>query len=303
MKNPIIYILLPVHNRKEVTKTFILGLLRQTWKDYHLILIDDGSIDDTEGMVRSILSDMTVIKGSGDLWWGGSLQCGLDWLKQHNIASDDYVLMINDDVTILPEFLEKGVSFLNRRKRTLLLAQHIDENTGKSIESGVVADLNTQRFEIAKNGKVINCLSTRGLLMRYVDVLEIGEFRPKLLPHYGSDYEYTIRAYKKGFNLLTTSSFSLLINHNETGLHYLPNGGLIEYLKNIFSKRYVENPIYRSTFVILTAPKKRILLLVFKIWKCTLFKIFFEIKDSIWKSTARWIRWTLNIVRSILSNK
>ena len=56
----------------------------QTIKNYHLVLVDDGSMDETETMVRSYInvSQMTIIKGKGDWWWAGCLQQGIDWLNK-----------------------------------------------------------------------------------------------------------------------------------------------------------------------------------------------------------------------------
>jgi len=48
-----IYILLPVHNRKEITEKFINCLNRQTFNNYQLVLIDDGCIDGTVDMIKS----------------------------------------------------------------------------------------------------------------------------------------------------------------------------------------------------------------------------------------------------------
>lgn len=281
MKDKIIYILLPVYNRKRITERFIVGLVGQTWDNYHLILIDDGSVDGTEEMVRSYLPDVTVIKGSGNWWWAGCLQRGIEWLRQNNVAPEDLVLIINDDVVISQEFLENGIIFLKNKNKTLLLAQIIDEKTGQPVESGVRADLAMHKFAIAKQGEVINCLSTRGLLMRFSDVLEIGDFYPKLLPHYGSDYEYTVRAYKKGFHLTTTPSFHLGIDRDETGVRALPDRGVLECISNVFSKRYVQNPVYRSTSIMLISPKKRIPILLFHLWRRTFCTIFHKIKRSL----------------------
>ncbi|MCK5537931.1 MAG: glycosyltransferase family 2 protein, partial [Bacteroidales bacterium] len=38
-----IYIILPVHNRKKITEKFIKCLVKQTYQDFKLILVDDGS--------------------------------------------------------------------------------------------------------------------------------------------------------------------------------------------------------------------------------------------------------------------
>ena len=95
-----IYILLPVHNRKEITRGFIECLKTQTFQDYHLVLIDDGSNDGTAVMVKEHIPSATVLRGTGDWWWAGSLQQGIEWLRQQKVHDDDAVLMINDDVSI-----------------------------------------------------------------------------------------------------------------------------------------------------------------------------------------------------------
>jgi glycosyltransferase involved in cell wall biosynthesis len=80
--NPCIYILLPVHNRREITKVFIDCLEAQTWQNYHLVLIDDGSTDGTEQVVRERVENLTVIRGNGNWWWAGCLQQGFNFLKK-----------------------------------------------------------------------------------------------------------------------------------------------------------------------------------------------------------------------------
>ena len=92
-----LYVLLPVHNRITITDGFIACLLSQTFKNYHLILIDDGSNDGTSEMVRSKVPNLTIIRGQGDWWWAGSLQQGLNCLKSQQLSNDDLVLFINDD--------------------------------------------------------------------------------------------------------------------------------------------------------------------------------------------------------------
>ncbi len=93
-----IYILLPVHNRLEITRRFVHCLESQVYKNYHLLLIDDGSVDGTSQMVSGIVRTLTVINGTGNLWWAGSLQRGIDWLKRKPADPNDVILMINDDV-------------------------------------------------------------------------------------------------------------------------------------------------------------------------------------------------------------
>jgi len=266
-----VYILLPVHNRKEITRKFIDSLKAQTWQNYHLLLIDDGSTDSTDEMVRELVSPgkLTVIKGKGNWWWAGSLQQGIDWLKKHNVRSSDIILMINDDVTFEPNFLENGVDFLKRHFESLLLARFYDEEQGKVVETGVKADLQRLNFVVADSPECINCLSTRGLFIRWEILQKVGGFHPVLLPHYWSDYEFTIRAKRKGMHLETCSEVYLIANLRNTGLHFLDMGkypNLGEFLKDFFSKRSIPNPIYRTTFVMLACPPSSVLSNSLRTW-------------------------------------
>ena len=57
-----LYILLPVHNRREITKRFVECLKRQTLQDFQLILIDDGSTDDTVKIIKKLIKNFFNFK-------------------------------------------------------------------------------------------------------------------------------------------------------------------------------------------------------------------------------------------------
>ncbi len=259
-----IYILLPVHNRKKITEAFIQCLKVQTYTYFQLILIDDGSTDGTADMVLSYIPDAIVIRGNGSWWWGGSLQQGYDWLKKNKqISEEDYVLIINDDTTFLPDFIETGISIIKNKQRTLLLAQSYDKNTEEFVDAGVHVDWLNLEFKPVEDTSMINCLSTRGLFLRVKDLFSIGKFHPVLLPHYGSDYEYTMRAYKKGFLLTTDKSLVLYMDIDTTGFHAIDEKSKIKYLKKIFSKRSALNPFYWTMFILLSCPRKYIIRVIY----------------------------------------
>lgn len=274
-----IYILLPVHNRKEITQKFIKCLYAQTFKNYHLILMDDGSTDGTELMVRSFIdvSQLTVIRGDGDLWWAGSLQRGINWLKK-NMPKDSITLFINDDVTFDDDFLATGLEIIKHKRDTLLLAKLIAPDTGKIKESGINADLNRLIFKSAENSKKINCLSTRGLFLRLDDIDKIGGFYPRILPHYWSDYEFTIRAHRKGFSLYTCDKLYLIADEIQTGLHSIDENNILKFIIKLFSKRSVPNPVYRTVFIFLVCPKKYMPKLITQTWYRSAFLIVKQVK-------------------------
>ena len=264
-----IYILLPVHNRRDLTEAFINCLTAQTYRNHHLILIDDGSTDGTAEMVQDKISATTVLQGQGNWWWAGGLQKGIEWLHGIPLHDRDIVLMINDDVTFDPYFLEKGAELLSQHPKTLIHSFAIGNKTGRIANAGVKADLKKLKFEVTTSDEETNCLATMGLFMRFEDLKQIGGFYPQLLPHYLSDYEFTIRAHRKGLQLLASPELKILSNEDSTGMRIpdiirLP---FAKFIKICFSKKYTMNPVYLSFFAILVCPKLLMPTRLISIWK------------------------------------
>ena len=89
--------------------------------------------------------------------------------------------------------------------------------------------------------------------MRVADFRQAGGFYPRLLPHYLSDYEFTIRARRKGLRLLTVPSLTLRLDTDATGEHGYETESLSKFLEN-FSRRSASNPIARAAFIALACP-------------------------------------------------
>ncbi len=248
-----LYILLPVHNRIELTRRFIKCLAAQTYRSYHLILLDDGSSDGTAEMVRERIRPLTVITGNGNWWWAGALQEGYRWLRARR-PTTDLVLIINDDTEFEIDFLERAVAFLRDRSKTFLLAQAYAREDGILVDAGTHVDWRRFTFERASESRPVNCLSTRGLFFRVGDFVSVGGFRPRLLPHYLSDYEFTIRARRRGMLLATDPSVRLRTDPAATGWHDVSGGSLAGSLKKVFSVKSAINPLALSIFVALACP-------------------------------------------------
>lgn len=249
-----LYIITAVHNRKEVTKRFVDVLKKQTYTDIQLILVDDGSTDGTSEMVLEKLPNSTIIRGDGNLWWGGALHEAYQWvnknLKENHV---DYIMISNDDVIFSEKYLEIALKYLNKFPDALISGVGYGLNSGKILDT--VVNINYKKrwnesiYEPASNhtGK---CASTRSLFMRIDTFLKTGDFHPILLPHYGSDYEWTIRASRKKFRIYSFEDLRYYFDENLTGYNFYDK----LTLKKIFSKRSITNPIYRMNYIFLTTP-------------------------------------------------
>ena len=246
-----IHIITAVHNRYIITEAFVKKLLEQSAKDWNLILIDDGSTDGTADMVKKYIPKAVVLKGDGNLWWGGALHEAYKYVNT-NIADEDYIFISNDDVDFSNDYIEKAIAILKKNPNTLLTGCGISKQTGEQVDGAVRFDFlkggGTQGCEEENFG---NCASTRSIFLRASDMKKIGGFHPVLLPHYGSDYEWTIRANrKKNMKILCVSSLKYEVNEATTGDHASKD----RTLKQIFQKRSTSNPIYKTTFCFLASP-------------------------------------------------
>ena len=247
---------------------------QQTYQDFHLVLIDDGSTDGTDEMVQDSISSLTILRGQGDWWWGGSLHQGYLWLKAQNLPASAKVLIINDDALFARTYLETGITALAHLKRTLLVSVAYGQIHKQRIDGGVHADWKHWKFTLETDPIKINCASTRGLFFYVSDFMEIGGFYPKLLPHYTSDYEFTMRAYRKGFTLLPDERLILFTDETASGIYnFKKEISYRGFLKNMFSKKYTLNPIYNSYFVALACPWPWKLSNWLLIWSSTAWKI------------------------------
>lgn len=243
------HVITAVHNRYQITEKFIDSLRSQSYRDIHLLLIDDGSDDGTDRMVKEKFPNSTIIYGDGNLWWGGALHKAYQWLMDRG-APEDLVLISNDDTTFDAGYLEQGAELLRKYPHTLVAG------SGYGIQSGKLLDGIFRHNFTDGSGRLLppdsegNCASTRSLFLTVELWKEIGGLHPVLLPHYFSDFEFTIRAAKKGIGIRSFSNLTYTFDEGATGDNQYDK----LTLKKLFGKRSGLNPVYRLNFILLTTP-------------------------------------------------
>jgi GT2 family glycosyltransferase len=264
---PTIYVLAPVHNRRAVTETFIRNLLRQSYADWHLLLIDDGSTDGTADMARTLApaASLTILRGKGDWWWGGALHQGYLWLRRRGADADDLVLTMNDDTEFDADFLALAVKAM---KPASLMAAQTHHAKGGLDEVGVRWDWRALRVDAVTDPGAVNCVSTRGLFLHVGDFLRSGGFRPRLLPHYLSDYEFSMRAHRQGLSFHSAPEVFLRFDDDAalTGIRTTQGYSALKSLRLNLSVRSAANPLHWTSFILLSCPARYVPLNLLRVW-------------------------------------
>jgi len=112
-KYPKVSIIIPTYNRAHVLKRAIQSVLNQTYKDFEVIVVDDGSTDDTKAIVKG-LDDKRVLYKRHDRNKGVSAARNTGIV----IARGEYIAFQDSDDKWLPTKLEEQMkAFAHARSR------------------------------------------------------------------------------------------------------------------------------------------------------------------------------------------
>jgi GT2 family glycosyltransferase len=262
-----LYIILPFHNRRNITERFLKSLKKQKADDFKLLLVDDGSQDGTADMALGYYPDSVLISGEGEWWWGGCLHQAYKWVRRQNLSDECSILIVNDDVELPQNFLQIGLRKLQNEPESLILAKAFSRTDKSLQDSGVHINWKTFCFSLAATPEEINILSTRGLFLKARVFLKIGGFHPILIPHYQSDYEFTHRAYKKGFKLCAYDELFLLEDPTQTSPREVVVNTLRDFRKKYFTKKSTFYLPSWIAFIVFSCPWRWIPVNLYRIFR------------------------------------
>ncbi|MDB5137232.1 MAG: glycosyltransferase [Mucilaginibacter sp.] len=124
-KHPKISILMPAYNAGKYIREAIASVLSQTCRDFELLVINDGSTDETEIIVSSFHDPRVVLINKEHEGIAIALNMGL------RLARAPYIARFDADDICLPQRLEKQLNFLEDHPDYVLVgsdAEYIIEN-------------------------------------------------------------------------------------------------------------------------------------------------------------------------------
>jgi GT2 family glycosyltransferase len=197
-----VYILIPVHNRRSISLDCLAHLQQLGDLDrYHIVVIDDGSIDGTKEAVAQAFPAVELVLGDGNLWWTGGICLGMEYAIAQGA---EHILWMNDDTLPLAGTIDRLLTFCRTNPKTITTAQcYSDESLRFPTYGGQIKrGFNVGLIQTGP-GETNSCDCMSGNLVCFPrSVVEtIGYPEKHLMPQYTADIVYTWEAKKVGFEL------------------------------------------------------------------------------------------------------
>jgi glycosyltransferase involved in cell wall biosynthesis len=192
-------VIIPTYNRSSLVMNAIHSVLDQTYKNLECIVIDDGSIDETEENILRIKDER--LKYYKNRNYGRGYARNFGFTK----STGDYINFLDSDDELLPQHLFEANKFLLENNTPLMyqFAKIVDGNNNIVLEERV-ENYNNIKNDFIRNG---NLFMMCGVIMSK-KIFENDKFCEDRRLAVGEDYEFWLRLvfkYEARINPITTS--------------------------------------------------------------------------------------------------
>lgn len=185
----LVSIITPVYNAEQYLDQTIKSVLKQTYTDWELIIIDDCSTDKSSQILKAFLEDDTRIK-----LFSQEKNCGVAYSRNLGIemAKGKYITFLDSDDLWDYTKLEVQLAKLKQNDYALCYSAYrkIDSKNKIIAKHVPVKENGISYFELLKHNEI-------GFLTAIYDVEKIGKQEFIKVGH--EDYVYWLEILKKGF--------------------------------------------------------------------------------------------------------
>jgi GT2 family glycosyltransferase len=200
---PRLAVIIPTYNRWAEARITLTNLSKSDYKNYEVILIEDGCTDNTAENCRKEFPEVQLLHGSGDLWWSGAINEGIEHALRRGA---DLVLWLNDDNRVEPQVLTKLVeAYEGLEKQSIICGRVKSTITGEDEWIGGPSVWHPEFGNWTPPDLSLPVIPVghppggRGVLIPAQCFERIGFIDQQSFPHYWADHDFHYRAMKAGY--------------------------------------------------------------------------------------------------------
>jgi len=253
-----LFIIVPVHNRIESTKQFLNSLFKQEYKDFKVVIVDDGSNDNTHLFVKKNYPDIELLNGDGNLFWGGAINKGLAYLE--NIVTDaDLIAFANNDVLLATNTIFNLIKRVKENKNALYHPVSVDGtntciSSGAQLKSWIIFNtyhpFRGRDYNVIKDSPIVQVdFATARFLLFSASLLKVvSRIDTKRFQHYIGDYDFSMQMKKHSINTYIVPESKCIVDTKTTGNNPSQIDGIIPFFRSLNSIKSTNNIKIRFLF-------------------------------------------------------
>jgi glycosyltransferase involved in cell wall biosynthesis len=115
MTNPLVSVIIPIYNSANHLRETVQSVLNQTWKNIEIIMVDDGSTDDSYAIANTLVNTQIKLFRQTNKGASAARNLGL------NNAQGDYIQYLDADDLLSPAKIETQINALAGQTNVLAL--------------------------------------------------------------------------------------------------------------------------------------------------------------------------------------
>jgi len=206
MSDILFSIVIPTYNRENFIVKTIQSVLSQSYSSFELLIIDDGSTDNTEKVVEKVKDERIKYYKKKNAERGSARNYGT------NKAEGDYITFLDSDDLLYPKCLEEANLFIASNNAINIFHQlfEVKNTTGKVIRSADYSNNNVFKSLITKG----NFMACQGVFLRS-NFAKSNLFKEDRKLAGSEDYELWLRISATTNIVINPVVTSALIQHPE----------------------------------------------------------------------------------------
>jgi glycosyltransferase involved in cell wall biosynthesis len=220
IKKPTVSVLIPTYNRAEMVIEAIQSVLHQTYTDYEIIVVDDGSTDNTRERIAALASDKVRYFYQENQ--------GRPAARNHTLrrVQGKYIAFLDSDDLWLPHKLEKQVKYLESNPMVGMVCTTYE----RVLMDGTIISRHPPQLKEDVHHQFLRAcnIQTSTIMLRHDVITDIGEFDLFLLNTQDVDYwlrvahEFTVGEITETLVKMRLREKENLTRDPEKVLKYLP---------------------------------------------------------------------------------
>lgn len=246
-----VYIVIPVLNRWDQTRTCLQHIKSSTNENFEIIVVDHGSTDETEKALHELYPEVIHIRADTSLWWTGATNIGIREAMKRRARA---IMLLNNDCYMQPETLNCLVSHAAARGEAVVAPLQRSLQSGRMFTAPIATCFLLGFPTFAPPWKLSHLsgahklaptkliIGGRGVLVPTSVFERVGLLDEIHLPHYGSDHDFYLRCRKHGVPLyIALDTFVDLDEQRTTLASRVGEMGIAQFFDSLTNPRSHRN--------------------------------------------------------------